>query len=108
MFDPDRATSGPMAMFTDNAEIAENYSRNKADTSIANDPRYASYDTQFRVKYKGQDMPIGKLWHRLPTEERNRIAKLAGEIRYNWDDYDAPFIREEGSTEGTGGLSNIF
>ena len=104
VFDPDRATSGPMAMFTDNAEIAENYARNKADTSIANDPRYASYDTQFRVKYKGQDMPIGKLWHRLPTEERNRIAKLAGEIRYNWDDYDAPFIREEGSTEGTGGF----
>lgn len=33
-FDPNRVTSGPMAYFTDNKEIAENYSKEKQDTSI--------------------------------------------------------------------------
>ena len=49
-FDPNRATSGPMAYFTDNQEIAENYSKDKKDTSLDYDERYNDYHTQFRVK----------------------------------------------------------
>jgi len=105
VFDPDRATSGPMAMFTSSAEIAENYSRNKADTSLATDPRYASYETQFRVKHNGRDMSVKKLWYSLSSEERSRIAKIAGEITYN-EDYDDPFIREEGNTGASGGFEH--
>ncbi len=37
-FRADRATSGPMAFFTDDKAIAENYAKDKADTSMANDP----------------------------------------------------------------------
>ena len=49
LFDPNRATSGPMAYFTDNPEIATNYSRDKRDTSLAYDSDYYSYETQFRL-----------------------------------------------------------
>ena len=45
VFDPERATSGPMAYFTDNEQIASNYARDKRDTSIAYDERYDSYYT---------------------------------------------------------------
>lgn len=48
-FDPNRATSGPMAYFTDSEEIAGNYARDKQDTSLAYDSEYNSYETQFRV-----------------------------------------------------------
>lgn len=49
-FDYKKATSGPMAYFTDNEKIAGNYSRDKSDTSLAYDSDYDSYDTQFRKK----------------------------------------------------------
>ena len=55
-FDPNRATSGPMAYFTDNQEIAENYSKDKKDTSLDYDERYNDYHTQFRVKHNGEDI----------------------------------------------------
>jgi hypothetical protein len=46
VFDPERATSGPMAFFTDNQEIANNYARDKKDTSLAYDTRYDTYFTR--------------------------------------------------------------
>lgn len=61
-FNPDRATSGPMAFFTDNKEIAENYSRDKSDTSLAYEEEYDSYETQFRVNGKST-MMIKKILH---------------------------------------------
>ena len=65
VFDPNRATSGPMAFFTDNKEIADNYARDKKDTSIAYDSDYDSYETQFRVNRNGKDMSVVDLWNTL-------------------------------------------
>lgn len=72
-FNPDRATSGPMAYFTDSEKIAGNYSRNKTDTSIAYDNDYDSYETQFRVN----DKPITNYWYTLsPIEKRSLTQKI--------------------------------
>ena len=87
VFLPERATSGPMAFFTDNREIAERYSRDKADTSLAYDEEYSDYYTQFRVTRNGKSLSIGELWKYLPTAERTKIKNAAPHIRFD-EDYD--------------------
>lgn len=87
VFLPERATSGPMAFFTDNREIAERYSRDKADTSLAYDEEYSDYYTQFRVTRNGKSLSIGELWKYLPMAERTKIKNAAPHIRFD-EDYD--------------------
>ncbi|MCI5731199.1 MAG: hypothetical protein MR304_06625 [Eubacterium sp.] len=86
-FDSKRATSGPMAFFTDDKEIAENYSRDKKDTSLDYDERYSDYHTQFRVNYNGEDISVGELWNRLPANEKRELEEKAGHICFD-DDYE--------------------
>ena len=87
VFLPERATSGPMAFFTDIREIAERYSRDKADTSLAYDEEYSDYYTQFRVTRNGKSLSIGDLWKYLPMAERTKIKNAAPHIRFD-EDYD--------------------
>lgn len=87
VFLPERATSGPMAFFTDSREIAERYSRDKADTSLAYDEEYSDYYTQFRVTRNGKSLSIGELWEYLPMAERTKIKNAAPHIRFD-EDYD--------------------
>lgn len=87
VFLPERATSGPMAFFTDSREIAERYSRDKADTSLAYDEEYSDYYTQFRVTRNGKSLSIGELWNYLPMAERTKIKNAAPHIRFD-EDYD--------------------
>ena len=87
VFLPERATSGPMAFFTDNREIAERYSRDKADTSLAYDEEYSDYYTQFRVTRNGKSLSIGDIWKYLPMAERTKIKNAAPHIRFD-EDYD--------------------
>ena len=86
-FDPNRATSGPMAYFTDNQEIAENYSKDKKDTSLDYDERYNDYHTQFRVKHNGEDISVGELWNTLSAKEKKELGEKAGDICFD-DDYE--------------------
>lgn len=86
-FDPNRATSGPMAYFTDNKEIAENYSKDKKDTSLDYDERYDDYHTQFRVKHNGEDISVGELWNTLSAKEKKELGEKAGHICFD-DDYE--------------------
>ena len=86
-FDPNRATSGPMAYFTDNQEIAENYSKDKKDTSLDYDERYNDYHTQFRVKHNGEDISVGELWNTLSAKEKKELGEKAGHICFD-DDYE--------------------
>lgn len=51
-FRKDRATSGPMAFFTDNPEIAINYATGKQDTSLNRED--TSYENWYQVKIKGK------------------------------------------------------
>ena len=85
VFLPERATSGPMAFFTDNREIAERYSRDKADTSLAYDEEYSDYYTQFRVTRNGKSLSIGELWKYLPMAERTKIKNAAPHILLDED-----------------------
>lgn len=93
-FRKDRATSGPMAYFTDAFEIAEGYSRDKEDTSQESLP----YEDQFRIKTaEGADIPLYKHWPRLPLAKRQEIAEKAKHIT---QDDDGNIIYDE--TEGNG------
>ena len=101
-FDPERATSGPMVFFTDNSQIAENYSRDKADTSIAYDSDYDSYETQFRVNVGGESVPVVDYWKRLSLAERNSITQKAEQLTFD-DDYEN-LVLKPGNKYGLGGL----
>ena len=103
VFLPERATSGPMAFFTDNRVIAEGYSKGKQDTSMAYDPDFDRYETQFRIKTKYNDMPLYKAWGYLPFDARNRITKKAGQLRENWDG-DGELILDPTTNEAGGGF----
>ena len=94
VFRPDRATSGPMAFFTDHENIASNYARDKADTSIAyEEENYNDYRQQFRVTLpSGRDIPLERYWHHLSPAEQRRIATLAGQIREDWENDDSIIV----------------
>ncbi|MCM0684669.1 ADP-ribosyltransferase-containing protein [Akkermansia massiliensis] len=105
VFRPERATSGPMAFFTDSPEIASNYSRNKTDTSIDYEEEdYHDYHRQFRVTLpSGRDIPLERYWNYLPPEERQRIARTAGHIRTDWEGDDS-IILDPSADEANGGF----
>ena len=103
VFRPERATSGPMAFFTDDRGIAENYARDKQDTSIAYDEEYGDYHTQFRVKdKKGKSIPVSQLWNTLSYRERSQILERAKHIA--WDDEIENIIYDPEATSGNGGF----
>ena len=99
-FREDRATSGPMAFFTDSKEIAGNYARDKADTSLAYDEEYADYSTQFRVKKNGKSIPVTDLWNTLPMRERMRIREAGKHITF--DDKAENIIYDPNAEYGVG------
>lgn len=80
VFRGDRATSGPMAFFTDHENIASNYARDKGDTSIVYEAEdYYDYHQQFRLTLpSGQDIPLERYWYYLSQAEQRRISSLAG------------------------------
>ena len=103
VFRPERATSGPMAFFTDDREIAENYSKTKRDTSISYDSDYESYESQFRFKTKTRDGKLHRAWGYIPFEDRAEIIKKAGQLYLDED--DGSFMMDEDNTEANGGFS---
>jgi hypothetical protein len=68
-FDPEKATSGPSAYFTDDPVIASNYAKNKRDTS--SDEFFSEMDNWFMVEGR----PLAKAWWRLSREKRREIAE---------------------------------
>lgn len=104
VFRSDRATSGPMAFFTSDPQIAENYSKDKNDTSLDYDEDYDMYETQFKVKTDRFDRPLYKLWSEIPFSKKQDIKKKAGELREDWDSGDGSFVLVEGNTSANGGF----
>lgn len=103
-FDPERATSGPMAFFTDNKEIAERYSKDKADTSLQyEDEDVNDYHNQFAINADGEEINLVRYWNRLSQREKDRISKIAGEI--GWDDDVEDFKVFPGRKNGNGGYA---
>ena len=104
VFLPERATSGPMAYFTDDWGIAENYSKSKNDTSIAYDEEYGDYFNQFRVNINGKNVPVGKLWNTLSFAERQKITERAKHITL--DDEAENIIYDENAQYGAGNFTD--
>ncbi len=104
LFDPERATSGPMAYFTDNKVIADNYAKDKKDTSISRDERYDNYFTQVRINIEGKDMAIGDAWKLLPSGKRNEIMRKAPHVTFD-EDYET-IIYDAKATRGLGNFDS--
>lgn len=102
VFDPKRATSGPMAFFTDDKEVATSYSKNKKDTSISRD--YDSYDDirRFTVKIGKKKVPIDRAWFSLEPEQREALRENSGKIT---TDEDGNIIVVEGNEDGLGNFA---
>lgn len=68
-----RATSGPMAFFTDSPKLASNYATNKSDTSLEMPEHYRDW---FKVKLPGQrsEVDIERAWHHLSPAQRADLA----------------------------------
>ena len=103
VFLPERATSGPMAYFTDSKEIAENYAKDKKDTSIDYDEEYGDYHSQFRYNLNGKDIPVSELWNRLDWKSRQKIIEAGKHI--NFDDELEEIIYDENAQSGPGGFT---
>ncbi len=99
VFDPKRATSGPMAYFTDDPDIATNYSRDKADTSIAYDSDYDSYETQFQVNGK----PVTEYWNTLTAAEKKAMTEKVKQVTLDDDDN---IVLKPGNQIGIGSFSD--
>lgn len=97
-FRASRANSGPMQFFTDDPELASNYAKGKADTSLD----VAGYNEWFTMKPKGarNPVPIDKGWWSLSPEERSRVAELAPRVTFDEDGNIV--LGPEGHISGTG------
>ena len=81
-FDPKRATSGPMAFFTSDPQMASSYATNKRDTSIQIPDSYIPW---FNIKVGKKYYPIDKAWYYLSQSQRNEISNKLPHIS-NTDD----------------------
>ena len=102
VFLPERATSGPMAFFTSNKDIAGNYARDKADTSLAYDEEYEDYYSQFRVNYNGKSISVSEYWNKLSFAEKQKIKEKAKHVTF--DDEAENIIYDESVQYGAGGF----
>lgn len=100
-FLPSRATSGPMAFSTDTRFIAENYAKDKNDTSIYNETEGDFYK-YYTVKIPNHDpVTLDRLWNILPYEKKKEVREKAPHITL--DDEGENVIYNEKETRGNGG-----
>ena len=88
-----------MAYFTDDPDIATNYSRDKADTSLAYDSDYDSYETQFQVNGK----PVTEYWNTLTVAEKKAMTEKIKQVTL--DDNDN-IVLKPGNQIGIGSFSD--
>lgn len=83
VFRRSRATSGPMAFFTSDPEIASKYATGKADTSLEPPSDYAGW---FKVKVGRTEVDVDRAWYSLPSEKRAEVARKIPHVV--WDNED--------------------
>ena len=71
-FKAERATSGPMAFFTDDPDIASGYATGKRDTSLE---APADYSGWFKVNTPRGVRELDQAWLALPADERDLLTK---------------------------------
>lgn len=108
IFDPNKATSGPMAFFTDNKEIALNYSKDKEDTSISYDPKYESFASRHRFKpsENSDDISIVKAWFNFSQNTKNNIIEKSKHITLDTD--SDIIIYDENAKRGLGDFDDFL
>lgn len=77
-FSQKRATSGPMAYFTENPELASSYATGKRDTSLFNEDAN-EYTHWFQFKPKGSRTRVDlnrAWWHITPQERQDFLANI--------------------------------
>jgi hypothetical protein len=79
VFRRSRATSGPMAFFTEDPAVASSYTTSKQDTSLEHPDDYAGW---FKYKPAGSRsaVPIDRAWHFLSDEEKASVGKLFSRV----------------------------
>lgn len=79
-FSQKRATSGPMAYFTDDPKMASSYSTNKSDTSLSYED--SGFENWFKFKPKGsrKSTNLDQAWHYLDPEEQVRFLKEINKV----------------------------
>ena len=92
-----RATSGPMAFFTNDPAIASSYATGKKDTSMEMPSDYAGW-----FKWKGKGMRstvnIDQAWWNLSEAERATIKERIYTVGYsNADEYTGPIVADSQS-----------
>ncbi len=93
IFDPNKATSGPMAFFTDNEDIAKSYSENKQDTSLSRE-----YDTEYDL-FKANNKSLDEYWNSLSKEKQNKINQEGYNIGLD-EDFEN-IIHEKGASKNS-------
>ena len=98
-FRKDRATSGPMAYFSSDKDIASGYAKSKVDTSLADE--MSDYKQWFKYKDKnGKIKPLGEAFWDMPYEERQAIRTNAPHITF--DDEANEIIFDANNNRGIG------
>ena len=99
VFQRSRATSGPMAFFTSDPELASSYATGKRDTSLSDEE--LQYTGWFKYKAPGMrsSVSIDRAWSLLPNDVRERIAQRMPDIRT--DDNDQIVYEEGGGDIGS-------
>lgn len=90
-FDPRRATSGPMAFFTEDPELGSKYAEGKRDTSLEAPSDYAAW---FKYKPQGSrsEVDIDRAWWHLSPEQRQEITDKLPRVGYSDEtDYSKGF-----------------
>lgn len=103
-FRKERATSGPMSMFTSDYNVAKGYSESKADTSL--DYENNDYYHQYRVDADGGLRPIGDMWDLLPERIRRRIWAKAKHICL--DDEAENIVFDQSKQNGLGNFRQAY
>jgi hypothetical protein len=105
-FRKSRATSGPMAFFTNDPAIASSYSTNKRDTSAEMPSDYAGW---FKWKGKGMRSPVAidRAWWNLSPEERAAVNERIYTIGYSdWDASEGPIVADSQSIMSRASTTN--
>lgn len=95
-FDPNKATSGPMAFFTDNRSIAENYSKTKKDTSLSRE-----YDTEYDL-FTVNGKNLDDYWNSLSYSKKQAINRAGENVGFD-DDFENIVHASNASNNSFGG-----
>jgi hypothetical protein len=86
-----RATSGPMSFFTNDPEIASNYSLQKQDTSLEYDEDYNKWFLYY-PHGKKRGVYLGDAWYLMSQEQKMKLTQILPYVYQDEDDWDKFFI----------------